>query len=138
MTKDVLITISGTQFNVADEAIELVIPGTYYLKNGKHYVMYEEQPEDNGPITKNLVKFYDGHFEMTKKGGNNSFLLFVRDKKTSTVYQTVAGPIQIDAVTYGLSIEETEDELLVNVKYALDINYNFVSECEVKFKVKAR
>lgn len=138
MTKDVLITISGTQFDVEDEAIELVIPGTYYLKNGKHYVMYEEQPEDNGPITKNLVKFYDGHFELTKRGGNNSFLMFDRDKKTSTVYQTIAGPIQIDTVTHGLSIEEAEDELLVNVKYALDINYNFVSECEVKFKVKAR
>ncbi|MGN0428028.1 MAG: DUF1934 domain-containing protein [Agathobacter sp.] len=138
MTKDVLITISGMQFDLEDEPIELMIPGTYYLKNGKHYVMYEEQPEESEPVTKNLVKFHDGHFEMTKKGGNNSFLMFDLDKKTSTVYQTVAGPLQIDTVTHGLTIEETEDELRVNVKYALDINYNFVSECEVNFKVKAR
>lgn len=138
MTKDVLITISGMQFDIEEEPIELVTVGTYYRKNGKHYVLYDEQTEDNGQVTKNIVKFYDGHFEMTKKGGNNSFLLFDRDKKTSTVYQTVAGPIQIDAVTRNLSIEETEDELLVNVKYALDINYNFISECEVNFKVQAR
>ena len=76
MTKDVLITVSGMQFDIEDEPIELVTTGTYYLKNGKHYVLYEEQPEDNGPVTRNLVKFCDGHFEMTKKGGNNSFLLF--------------------------------------------------------------
>lgn len=138
MTKDVLVTISGMQFDIEDAPIEFVTVGTYYLKNGKHYVLYEEQTEDNGPVTKNIVKFYDGHFEMTKKGGNNSFLLFDKYKKTSTVYQTVAGPIQIDAVTRDLSIEETENELLVNVKYALDINYNFVSECEVNFKVQAR
>lgn len=138
MTKDVLITISGMQFDIEEEPVELVTVGTYYWKNGKHYVLYDEQTEDNGQVTKNIVKFYDGHFEMTKKGGNNSFLLFDRDKKTSTVYQTVAGPIQIDAVTRNLSIEETEDELLVNVKYALDINYNFISECEVNFKVQAR
>lgn len=126
------------QFDIEEEPVELVTVGTYYWKNGKHYVLYDEQTEDNGQVTKNIVKFYDGHFEMTKKGGNNSFLLFDRDKKTSTVYQTVAGPIQIDAVTRNLSIEETEDELLVNVKYALDINYNFISECEVNFKVQAR
>ncbi len=138
MTKDVLITISGMQFDIEEKPIELVTVGTYYRKNGKHYVLYEEQTEDNGQVTKNIVKFYDGHFEMTKKGGNNSFLLFDREKKTSTVYQTLAGPIQIDAVTRDLSIAETENELLVNVKYALDINYNFISECEVNFKVQAR
>lgn len=126
------------QFDIEEKPIELVTVGTYYRKNGKHYVLYEEQTEDNGQVTKNIVKFYDGHFEMTKKGGNNSFLLFDREKKTSTVYQTLAGPIQIDAVTRDLSIAETENELLVNVKYALDINYNFISECEVNFKVQAR
>lgn len=138
MTKDVLITISGMQFNIEEEPIELVTVGTYYLKNGKHYVLYEEQAEGNGQVTKNIVKFYEGHFEMTKKGESNSFLLFEREKKTSTVYQTVVGPIQVDAVTSELSVEETENQLLVNVKYALDINYNFISECEVNFKVQAR
>ncbi len=138
MTKDVLITISGMQFDIEEEPVELVTVGTYYLKNGKHYVLYEEQTEGNGQVTKNIVKFYEGHFEMTKKGESNSFLLFEREKKTSTVYQTVVGPIQVDAVTSELSVEETENQLLVNVKYALDINYNFISECEVNFKVQAR
>lgn len=138
MTKDVLITISGMQFDIEEEPVELVTVGTYYLKNGKHYVLYEEQTEDNGQVIKNIVKFYEGHFEMTKKGENNSFLLFERGKRTSTVYQTVVGPIQVDAVTSELSIVETEDELRINVKYALDINYNFISECEVNFKVQAR
>lgn len=138
MTKDVLITVSGVQMDIGDEPIELVTVGTYYLKNGKHYVMYEEQVEDNGPITKNRVKFYDGHFEMSKKGGNNSFLMFERDRKTSTVYDTPFGSLQIDIMTKDLDIKETEDLLQVYVKYTLDINYNFISECEVSFKVQAR
>lgn len=138
MTKDVLITVSGMQFNIEDEPIELVTTGTYYLKNGKHYVLYEEQPEDHGPVTRNLVKFCDGHFEMTKKGGNNSFLLFDIDRRNSTVYNTMAGPMQIDVATHKLSIVEKEEEIQVNIQYTLDINYNFVSECEVHFKVQAR
>lgn len=138
MTKDVLITVSGTQFEVGDEPIELVVPGTYYMKNGKHYVFYEEQGESDAVVTKNSVKFYDGHFEMTKKGGQTSYLMFETDKKTSTMYHTIAGPLQIDSTTSLIDITESEEEILVNVKYALDINYNYVSDCHVIFKVQAR
>lgn len=138
MTKDVLVRISGMQFDMEDEPIELMTGGTYYLKNGKHYVLYEEQPESDCQVTKNIVKFNDKRFEMTKKGGNNSYLLFDKDKKTSTIYQTPAGPIQVDVVTHDFSVTETEQELMVKVSYALDINYNFVSECEVKFTVSAK
>ena len=138
MTKDVLVTISGMQFDIEDEAIELITDGMYYLKNGKHYILYEEQPESSDPVTKNIVKFNDEQFEMTKKGGNNSYLLFNKGQKTSTIYQTPAGPMQINVTTHDFSVTETEKELTVNIKYALDINYNFISECEVNFKVQAR
>ncbi len=138
MTKDVLVRISGMQFDIEDEPIELITNGTYYLKNGKHYVLYEEQPESDAAITKNIVKFNDNHFEMTKKGGNHSYLVFDKDEKTSTVYQTPVGPVQVDVVTHGFLLTETEKELSVKVNYSLNINYNYISECEVIFKVQAR
>lgn len=137
MTKDVLITVSGIQMDIEETPIELVTRGTYYLKNGKHYVLYEEQTEDNGPVIRNVVKFYDSHFEMMKKGGVNSVLVFDQEQKTSMVYNTPYGPLRLDVMTKELSITEQEDELRVYVKYALDINYSFVSECEVSFKVQA-
>ena len=139
MTKDVLIKVSGIQFDILDEAIELIVPGNYYQKNNKHYVLYEEQPEDNEPVIKNIVKFNDCFFEMTKKGGDrSSYLRFDKGKKNSTIYQTPAGALQIDVLTHEFSITEAEHEITVKVKYALDINYQFVSECEVNFKVQAR
>lgn len=138
MTKEVLVSVSGVQTDIDDTPIELVTTGTYYLKNGKHYVLYEEQPEDSASVTKNIVKFYDGHFEITKKGGTNSFLVFDRDKRTSMVYNTPMGSLQMDVLTKELVIHETEDEFQVFVKYSLDINYEFVSECEVSFRVQAR
>lgn len=138
MTKDVLVQISGMQFDVESEAIELMVPGNYYIKNDKHYVLFEEQPETQGPVTKNIVKFDSDFFELTKKGGNNSYLRFDKDKMNSSIYQTPVGPIQLDVLTQELNINETEDEISVNVKYGLDINYQFVSNCEVKFKIRAR
>lgn len=138
MTKDVLVTVSGVQSDIEDTPIELVTTGTYYLKNGKHYVLYEEQAQEQDHITKNTVKFYDGHFEMTKRGGANSFLVFDKGHKTSSMYNTLVGPLQIDAVTKELDIQESEDEIQVYVKYNLDINHNFISECEVYFRVQSR
>jgi len=138
MTKDVLIKVSGVQLDVQEEAIELIVPGSYYMKNDKHYVLFEEQPEDNGQVIKNIVKFDDTFFEMTKKGGSNSYLRFDKNKKNSTVYQTPIGSIQIDVLTHDFSVKEAEQEIAVKVKYALDINYQFVSECEVDFRVQAR
>lgn len=138
MTKDVLVTVSGMQTDIEDTPIELVTVGTYYFKNGKHYVLYEEQAQEQDHITKNTVKFYDGHFEMIKRGGANSFLVFEKGQKTSSIYNTPFGPLQIDALTKELDITESEEELQVYVKYNLDINHNFISECDVHFKVQAR
>lgn len=55
MTKDVLVSISGMHEEIVavtpeveddeNEAIEVVTPATYYLKNGKHYIVYEEVVE---------------------------------------------------------------------------------------------
>ncbi|MDE5777688.1 MAG: DUF1934 domain-containing protein [Lachnospiraceae bacterium] len=138
MTKDVLVKVSGMQFDMGDEPIELVINGTYYLKNGKHYVLYEEQPEDDDVIIRNIVKFNDHNFEMIKRGGNNSYLRFEKESQTSTVYQTPVGPIQIDIFARDFEFSETDREISARIKYTLDINYEFVSECEVTFRVLSR
>ncbi len=138
MTKDVLVTISGMQNDIEDTPIELVTVGTYYLKNGKHYVLFEEQVEDGDAVTKNTVKFYDGHFEIVKRGGANSFLVFENGKKTSSIYNTLVGPLQIDTVTSALEMEESQDLIRVYVKYSLNMNQTFISECEVHFTVQAR
>ena len=68
MTKDVVINVTGRQFDVGDVSVETAAEGNYYLKNGKHYVLYEERVEDSEDVIKNRVKFCDGYFEMVKNG----------------------------------------------------------------------
>lgn len=47
MTKDVIVTISGLQFaqETETEPVEIVTAGSYYKKNGKHYIIYDEVME---------------------------------------------------------------------------------------------
>ena len=63
MTKDVLISISGLQMDVLEEEkeyepIEVVAPANYFLKNGKHYILFDEVTEGIPGITKKSNKDY--------------------------------------------------------------------------------
>lgn len=44
----------------------------------------------------------------------------------------------MDVATSQLDFTEADTEISVKIKYALEINYQFISECEVDFKIRAR
>ena len=137
MTKEVNVTICGRQHDIGDEPVELTLPGTYYLKNGKHYVLYEEPSDDGGEPIRNRVKIHDGHFEMVKRGAVSSELSFIQNERTSSIYRTGAGDVMMEVETRDIIINEMEHRIHTKVVYALYINEQFISECEVDFKVKS-
>ena len=58
MTKDVIVNISGLHMERTEEEntnapIEVVAPATYFFRNGKHYILYEEVEESVSNVTKN-------------------------------------------------------------------------------------
>ena len=137
MTKDVLITVSGRQFDIGDEPVVLVTRGNYYQKNGKHYVLYEEQPDEHEDVIKNRIKFYEGNFEMVKKGAVSSALRFCIDEKSESVYRTAAGDVLMEVVTSDIDISETENKMRVTVNYKRNINGQFISDCEVEILIES-
>ena len=58
MTKDVLISISGLQFAGGEnsEPVEVITSGSYYKKNGRHYILYDEVAEDTAGTTQNQAR----------------------------------------------------------------------------------
>lgn len=142
MTKEVLISISGLQLDInEEEAVEVISVGTYYKKNGKHYLLYEELPmEEMGSrkLTKNTIKISDNQVDIIKKGVSNTHMIFEKDKKNVTYYNTPFGELLIGIYTTNLEVVESEDEILVNLEYALDVNASHVSDCDIKIKVSAR
>ena len=83
MTKDVLVSISGlhmaaeTMESNEDEPIEVLSAGTYYFKNWKHYVFFEEVAEGIQGVIKTQIKWKDTEsLEVTKKGLANVHMIF--------------------------------------------------------------
>ncbi|MBO5472497.1 MAG: DUF1934 domain-containing protein [Lachnospiraceae bacterium] len=138
MMKEVLLTMQGLQFDQRMEdsdKIETVTVGDYYKKNNKHYVIYEEVVEGLPGATKNRLKFSRDMLELTRNGLINVHMVFQENKKNVTSYHTPFGQILIGIDTKKIQLTEKEDDIVVDVDYALDVNYEFLSDCHIKIHI---
>lgn len=140
MTKDVLVKVSGLQFAGEEDgdSVEVITSGTYYKKNGKHYVLYDEVMEGTTDITKNVIKIGTDSMEVTRKGPATVHMMFERDKKTVSYYYTPFGNLLIGIDAKDIQITESELDINVKVQYGLEINYEHVAECHITVDVKSK
>lgn len=146
MTKDVLVSISGLHMdtlsgmlNGDEEAIEVLTPGSYYCKNGKHYVIYDEVMEGMHGTIKNRIKITGtDSVEIMKTGLSNTHMVFEKNKKNITYYQTPFGQMLIGVKTRNMEINVTEENIDVSVDYELDINYEPLADCKIKMEIYAK
>ena len=139
MTRSVLISITGTQISGGDqEEVEMLTTGDYFFKNGKHYILYEEIEEDSRQITKNTIKIDGDSMDIMKKGNINTHMVFQKDKKNLSCYMTPFGELTVGIHTSEVHVEKEEDTLTSNIRYALDINYEHVSNLSITVEVRSR
>ena len=139
MKKDVLVSISGLQYEIdKDEAVEVISVGEYYNRNGKHYVLYEELLEDIEGSTNCTIKISDKQIDIIKKGASNVHMIFEENKKNMTYYHTPYGDLQVGIYTTLIKVTEEEDKVIADVEYGLDINYAHVSDCQIRIKITTK
>lgn len=74
MTEDILISVRGLhtldieQEEEETDELEMTMPGKYYFRNGKHYVLFEETDEESQSVVKNRFKLSEDRLEISKKG----------------------------------------------------------------------
>lgn len=140
MTKDVLLSIKGLQFaNEQDmEPVEVITSGDYYKRNGKHYILYDEVMEGFDGVTKNIIKLKDDCLDVTKKGVTNVHMMFEKNKKNVTYYNTPFGSIMIGIDAKDIQIEEQEERILVHVSYGLEVNYEHMADCNIIMNIQSK
>ena len=145
MTKDVLVGISGLQMavntmeNMDDEPIEIVSAGTYYFKDGKHYIFMEEVAEGIPGVTKTQIRIHGKEsLEVVKKGVTNMHLIFEKNKTNRCVYQTPFGRLNLGICTSKLVVDETEDTISIHTEYAMDVDCEKLADCTIRIHVKSR
>ena len=140
MTKDIFLSLKGLQFGVNEqtEELETITPADYYLRNGSHYVVYDELLEGCEETIKNMIKFKDSSLEVIKRGSMNVHMIFEENRKNITTYATPYGNILIGIDTGTIRIDEQEDCISVEVDYTLEANYQYLADCQIRMNLLPR
>ena len=142
MTKDVLISISGLHYDALDgegegQPVEVITPAAYYLKNGKHYVVYDEMVEGMPGTIRNTIKITgDYMFEIRKSGIADTHMVFEKDRINMTNYATPYGDMMVGIHTKDIKVNVEEENIDVSISYALDVNNEPLSDCEIKVNIR--
>lgn len=140
MTKDVLVKISGLQFEEQEEnePVEIITTGNYYKKNGKHYILYDEVQEGCDDVTKSMIKVNDEFMDVTKRGTTNVHMMFEKNKKNMSYYNTPFGSLLVGINAKNVRVNETEEAIDIQVDYDLEVNYEHMAKCTINMNILPR
>ncbi len=119
--KDILVTIYGVQNGDKDDAIKLVMPGTYSSENGITYISYKET-EETGMLGTTTIIAVDGRkVSLIRNGTSNSVLILERGKRHDCDYQTPYGSMPIGVTASEVKADIGEDKGTIRAKYLIVI-----------------
>lgn len=139
MTKDVLVSVCGVQYQEAEtDKTETITVGSYYKKDDSHYLFYEEMLEGFKEPVKNMVKFSRGQLSVQKRGLITSNMIFDEKKKNLSNYVTPYGNIMVGIDARKVELEEEEEQIRVQVDYVMEVNYEHLADCKLTIDIKAK
>ena len=143
MTEEVLVRVTGLQSppeeeQTAQEPISIVTSGRFYIENGERYVEYEEVYEEAEMSAVNTVKLHPEVLEVTKSGAINVQMIFQENRKNMSMYGTPFGEIEMGISTTSYTMQESDDKIDLDVKYALEMNGEHAADCELKLEIMAK
>ncbi|MCC8066474.1 MAG: DUF1934 domain-containing protein [Clostridiales bacterium] len=155
MTKDVLVSVKGLHSvkgadshtgpagnknpgQDEDDTVELISAGKYYFRNGKHYVEYEELEEETNTVIKNRITLRDRHLEVIRKAPFQTKMIFEENTKNTSWYNTPVGSMLAGFDVNEMQIRESDDLIEIGVDYALEINYEHVSDSHIQIRIMAK
>ena len=124
--KDIMIKIVGKQVteNNEESKIEFVTEGRIFKKGTSMYIIYEETELAGLEGCTTSLKINGDQVKLKRyaesKGGEDTTIFFQKGKRFESVYNTAAGPLELEVLTNELSID-FDEELL---KGKIDIDYD--------------
>lgn len=140
MEQQVLVIVSSTieQIDAPEEqaSMEVTVPGAYYTKNGKHYVIYEEHDEDSHTAIKTILIFNQEYLDMKKTGGVEAVMSFEPGRENKSFYVTPYGKVLMGVGTKKYQFEEQGNQMVLKVVYDLSMEQMIVSKHELTITIR--
>ncbi|MBQ4109719.1 MAG: DUF1934 domain-containing protein [Clostridia bacterium] len=125
MKKDVIIKFHG--LNSIDDSdvdkTEFMTTGSFFEKNSKYYLQYDEITEEEPEKTSTTLKIDGNKVTVLRYGKNNNTQLIVeKGKKHLCLYDTPYGAISIGIVAKDVFVDIGEHEGKIKLHYGVEYN----------------
>lgn len=134
MEENVVIKISGLQVveNTGDN-VEVLASGQHYVKNNKHYLLYDEIETEEQKKTSNIIKFNNDMVEIIRKGNMGGRLVFEENAMKQSLYSTPMGDLLIEILTEKITVSEQKSgDVALEVKYQIHVDGNKISDNKIE------
>jgi len=145
MKKDVLVSISGLHLGLFEDSyreenmLEVVTPANYFQKDNEHYIFYDELVEGMDGAIRNKIKINkNGSLEIFKTGLSNAHMVFEKNQKNLTYYETPFGQMLISVNTTNMDIKFAKERIDILVDYELDINHEPMADCQIRLNITSK
>ncbi len=139
MKNKFFISIKGLQeYDNADDNtdISLTTEADFEKQDGAYFIDYNESEITGLDGTKTSIEIGSDYVSLLRNGAVNSQMLFMKDRKTSSYYNTPYGNFMIGIYTDNLNIDVNDDGGTVNVDYYLDINNSRTSKNNFEIQIR--
>jgi len=141
MKETFLLNIKGLQSYAEpddDTDIVLTTEADFELQDGVFFVDYEETEITGMEGTKTVIEIGNNYVSLRRTGTVNTNMLFMKDRKTSSFYNTPYGELLIGIMTSKLEIDVNENGGKVSVDYYIDINNQATSKNNFDLEIRRK
>lgn len=136
--KDYVITIKGIQTYEDDDStdIEMMAEGDFVFEDGKYFIDYDETEATGMEGTSTTIEIDKDYVSLTRAGAVETTLLFIRDRQTTSYYDTPYGTMMMGINTEDVNTQLTSDGGKVAVKYSMSMNNLFSGSNTFEIQVR--
>lgn len=135
----VIVKVRGEQTDAEGEKsrIEMMAEGRHFYRNGKHYVLYQDQVMDGDGQISTVLKIAPDSLVLMRSGSVVQEQRFDKGQESVSEYQTPFGSLQMAVRTDEMSIVYGTVSGQVDVSYALSINGQVQTLNELHIEIRA-
>ena len=137
MQENYLIHIEGVAVTDGEpETVDLTTTGSFYIKDNKYYVCYDESAATGYDGSKTCVKVWDSGASITRFGRYKSCLMIEKGITNLCNYDTPAGSLVLDINGVEVESNLTEKGGQIRLAYTLNSSGILISENNITMNIK--
>lgn len=130
--------VSFKGFNRYEESnsdkIEFITKGNFFEKEGKYYLKYDEEHDDEKVST--TIKIENNKVTILRFGETNTQMTIEKGKKHFNYYETPAGAFTIGVYSDKVDIDIDENKGKIKLNYDVELNSVIASRNVIKVDFK--